>query len=73
VCLHLVRLNLGSSVANAVAHRMVVPPQRAGGQARFVTAPVPDRDDHPLAALFPWVIERLDQPLSGRTWHAGPE
>ncbi|MFI5819587.1 helix-turn-helix domain-containing protein [Streptomyces rishiriensis] len=64
LCLHLVRLDHGSSVANAVARRLVVPPHRAGGQAQFVAAPVPTRDDHPLAALFPWVIERLDQPLS---------
>jgi AraC family transcriptional regulator, transcriptional activator FtrA len=64
LCLHLVRLDHGSSIANAAARRLVVPPHRAGGQAQFVTAPVPARDDHPLAALFPWVIERLDQPLT---------
>jgi transcriptional regulator GlxA family with amidase domain len=64
LCLHLVRLDHGSAVANAVARRLVVPPHRAGGQAQFVAAPVPARDDHPLAALLPWVIERLDQPLT---------
>jgi transcriptional regulator GlxA family with amidase domain len=64
LCLHLVRLDLGSSVANAVARRLVVPPHRAGGQAQFVTAPVPEQDDHPLAALLPWIIERLDRPLT---------
>lgn len=64
LCLHLVRLDHGSSVANAVARRLVVPPHRAGGQAQFVAAPVPARDDHPLAALFPWVIERLEHPLT---------
>ncbi|MFL6123233.1 helix-turn-helix domain-containing protein [Actinophytocola sp.] len=64
LCLHLVRLDHGSSVANAVARRLVVPPHRAGGQAQFVTTPVPAQDDHPLAGLFPWVIERLDQPLT---------
>ncbi|BBC34511.1 AraC family transcriptional regulator [Streptomyces graminofaciens] len=64
LCLHLVRLDLGSAVANAVARRLVVPPHRAGGQAQFVAAPVPARDDHPLAALLPWVIERLDEPLT---------
>ncbi|MGW6545677.1 helix-turn-helix domain-containing protein [Streptomyces massasporeus] len=64
LCLHLVRLDLGSSVANAVARRLVVPPHRAGGQAQFVTTPVPERDDHPLAALLPWIVERLDQPLT---------
>lgn len=64
LCLHLVRLDLGSSVANAVARRLVVPPHRAGGQAQFVTTPMPEQDDHPLAALLPWIIERLDQPLT---------
>jgi transcriptional regulator GlxA family with amidase domain len=64
LCLHIVRLDHGSSLANAAARRLVVQPHRAGGQAQFVTTPVPARDDHPLAALFPWVMERLDQPLT---------
>ncbi|MGW0653887.1 helix-turn-helix domain-containing protein, partial [Streptomyces umbrinus] len=64
LCLHLVRLDRGSSVANAVARRLVVPPHRAGGQAQFVAAPVPARDDHPLADLLPWAVDRLDQPLT---------
>ncbi|MEV4331351.1 helix-turn-helix domain-containing protein [Streptomyces sp. NPDC049597] len=64
LCLHLVRLDHGSSIANAVARRLVVPPHRSGGQAQFVTAPVPAQDDQPLTALFPWIIERLDQPLT---------
>ncbi|MFF7309786.1 helix-turn-helix domain-containing protein [Streptomyces sp. NPDC008137] len=64
LCLHLVRLDHGSAIANAVARRLVVPPHRAGGQAQFVAAPVPTRDDHPLAALLPWALERLDQQLT---------
>ncbi|WP_307022425.1 helix-turn-helix domain-containing protein [Streptomyces canus] len=64
LCLHLVRQDHGSAVANAVARRLVVPPHRAGGQAQFVAAPVPTRDDHPLGALLPWVLERLDRPLT---------
>ncbi|SDD65748.1 Transcriptional regulator GlxA family, contains an amidase domain and an AraC-type DNA-binding HTH domain [Streptomyces prasinopilosus] len=64
LCLHLVRRDHGAAVANAVARRLVVPPHRAGGQAQFVAAPVPDRDDHALAGLFPWVLERLDRPLT---------
>ncbi|MEU7459508.1 helix-turn-helix domain-containing protein [Streptosporangium roseum] len=64
LCLHLVRLDHGSAVANAVARRLVVPPHRAGGQAQFVTSPVPAQENHPLAELFPWVIERLDHPLT---------
>ncbi|MGV9700241.1 helix-turn-helix domain-containing protein [Streptomyces sp. NPDC003470] len=64
LCLHLVRLDHGSSVANTAARRLVVPPQRDGGQAQFVTTPVPAPDNHPLAELFPWVLERLDRPLT---------
>ncbi|MDN3027863.1 helix-turn-helix domain-containing protein [Streptomyces sp. S.PB5] len=64
LCLHLLRLDHGSAVANAAARRLVVPPHRAGGQAQFVATPVPERDDHPLGALLPWVVERLDQPLT---------
>nr|WP_062207589.1 helix-turn-helix domain-containing protein [Streptomyces sp. NBRC 109706] len=64
LCLHLVRRDHGSAVANTVARNLVVPPHRAGGQAQFVAAPVPARDDHPLAELLPWALERLDQPLT---------
>ncbi|MFD0312876.1 helix-turn-helix domain-containing protein [Streptomyces flavalbus] len=64
LCLHLVRLDHGSAVANAVARRLVVPPHRDGGQAQFVTTPVPAPASHPLDALFPWVLQRLDQPLT---------
>ncbi len=64
LCLHLVRADHGPSVANAVARRLVVPPHRAGGQAQFVAAPVPTRDDHPLSALLPWITARLDRPLT---------
>lgn len=64
LCLHLIRRDHGATVANAVARRLVVPPHRAGGQAQFVTTPVPARDDNPLGDLVPWVMERLDRPLT---------
>ncbi|MEU8924322.1 helix-turn-helix domain-containing protein [Kitasatospora sp. NPDC048545] len=64
LCLHLVRLDHGAAVANTVARRLVVPPHRDGGQSQFVTTPVPAPENHPLADLFPWVLERLDQPLT---------
>ncbi|GLW93328.1 helix-turn-helix domain-containing protein [Actinokineospora globicatena] len=64
LCLHLVRLDHGSAVANTLARRLVVPPHRAGGQAQFVSTPVPTTDDHPLTALLPWITRRLDRPLT---------
>ncbi|MDT0265666.1 helix-turn-helix domain-containing protein [Streptomyces sp. DSM 44915] len=64
LCLHLVRLDHGTSVANTVARRLVVPPHREGGQAQFVATPVPAPGQHPLGALLPWALARLDQPLT---------
>ncbi|WP_061298058.1 helix-turn-helix domain-containing protein [Herbidospora cretacea] len=64
LCLHLVRRDHGSAVANLVARRLVVPPHRAGGQAQFVSTPVPAHDGHPLAELLTWVMRRLDQQLT---------
>ncbi|WP_043715439.1 helix-turn-helix domain-containing protein [Kutzneria sp. 744] len=64
LCLHLVRSDHGSAIANTIARSLVVPPHRAGGQAQFVTAPVPAQDNHPLAELLPWATQRLDQPMT---------
>jgi transcriptional regulator GlxA family with amidase domain len=66
-CLHLLRQEHGSQVANTIARRMVVPPHRAGGQAQYVEMPVPEvrrvgADD--LAAVCDWVVAHLDQPLA---------
>jgi AraC family transcriptional regulator, transcriptional activator FtrA len=64
LCLHIVRLDRGAAVANAVARRMVVPPQRDGGQAQFVAAPVPEvPDDDTMTETLAWAVENLDQAL----------
>jgi transcriptional regulator GlxA family with amidase domain len=63
--LHVVRLDHGAEVANAVARRMVVAAQRHGGQSQFVAVPVPDEpDDDTLAPTLDWALEHLDEPLS---------
>jgi transcriptional regulator GlxA family with amidase domain len=65
LCLHIVRLDHGAEVANAVARRMVVPPHRDGGQAQFVDLPVPiNADDDPIGRTLGWMLEHLDQPMS---------
>ena len=64
LCLHLVRLDHGVEVANAVARMMVVPPHRDGGQAQYVDAPVPQSEAGHLAPLLDWVLERLAEPLT---------
>ena len=61
--LHIWRQEYGAQVASAVARRMVVPPQRDGGQAQFIQRAVPDCDADTLAPLLGWIVENLDQPL----------
>ena len=59
-CLHLVRREIGTSVANAVARRMVVAPQREGGQRQFVDLPVPECTGDSLQPVLQWLLEHLD-------------
>lgn len=40
-CLHIVRTQYGSHIANQIARRMVIPPHRDGGQAQYVQIPFP--------------------------------
>jgi transcriptional regulator GlxA family with amidase domain len=61
--LHIWRQEHGAGVASAVARRMVVPPQRDGGQAQFIQRAVPEVDADTLAPLLGWIVENLDQPL----------
>jgi AraC family transcriptional regulator, transcriptional activator FtrA len=64
LCLHIVRLDHGSKVANAVARRLVIPPHRDGGQAQLIEAPMPAHPaDDPIATVMAWALERLDEPL----------
>jgi transcriptional regulator GlxA family with amidase domain len=60
-CLHHVRCELGASVANLIARRMVVPPQRDGGQRQFIDLPVPACDADSLTSLLTWMREHLDE------------
>jgi transcriptional regulator GlxA family with amidase domain len=62
-CLHLWRKEFGAGVASAVARRMVVPPQRDGGQAQFIQAAVPDCDVETLGPLLTWMLENLTADL----------
>jgi transcriptional regulator GlxA family with amidase domain len=58
-CLHLWRKEYGGKVASTVARRMVVPPQREGGQAQFISRPVPDCTAETLGPLLTWITENI--------------
>jgi AraC family transcriptional activator FtrA len=64
LCLHLVRVDHGAAVANAVARRLVIPPHRHGDQAQFIEAPVPDGDDDRVARSMSWALAHLDERIT---------
>lgn len=63
-CLHLLRLELGAEMTNTIARRMVVPPQRDGGQAQFIKKPLPESTSLSLAPVTEWIVENLTLDLS---------
>jgi transcriptional regulator GlxA family with amidase domain len=58
-CLHIVRRELGSGHANTIARRMVVPPQRDGGQRQYVELPIPECTADSLSPLLTWMLANL--------------
>jgi len=65
-CVHLVRRDFGSRIANSVARRLVMAPHRHGGQAQYVVAPVPERSGSRIAEVMDWARRRLAHPLAIR-------
>ncbi len=61
-CLHLVRRELGAEVTNKIARRMVVPPQRDGGQRQYIDQPIPVRYSEGFAPQLDWILANLDKP-----------
>ncbi|MDQ3740290.1 MAG: transcriptional regulator FtrA [Actinomycetota bacterium] len=64
LCVHLVRADHGTAIANQVARRLVVAPHREGGQAQFIDRPVPDADDDRVQAAMAWALEHLAEPVT---------
>ncbi|MEV0049103.1 helix-turn-helix domain-containing protein [Saccharopolyspora shandongensis] len=64
VCLHIVRSDHGSEVANQVARRCVVPPWRDGGQAQYIEQPVPEPSELGTAPTRDWAAAHLHLPLT---------
>jgi transcriptional regulator GlxA family with amidase domain len=64
LCLHIIRRDHGSVVANHVARHCVVAPWREGGQAQFIERNVPDTTARGTAATQEWALANLTEPLS---------
>ncbi len=59
-CLHIIRREWGAAAASALARRMVVPPQREGGQRQFIEPPVPEQAADSLEPVLSWMLTTLD-------------
>lgn len=62
--LHIVRTEHGVAATNVIARRMVVPPQRDGGQSQYIPSPVPERRADSFAEVTEWMLQNLDQDLT---------
>jgi AraC family transcriptional activator FtrA len=64
LCLHIVRRDHGAEIANQVARRLVIAPHREGGQAQYISQPVPPVEGDSLAVVFDWAQRHLDRDLT---------
>lgn len=66
LCLHMIRTDHGAAVANEVARGTVVPPHRDGGQAQYVTRPVPEPAISSTGRAREWALANLHRPVTLR-------
>lgn len=64
LCLHLIRTDHGSQLANHAARRCVVAPFREGGQAQYIERPLPDDPATSTSATRQWALEQLGEKLT---------
>ncbi len=63
LCLHIVRNDFGTAVANRVARDIVAAPHRGGGQAQYVERCVPPERGTTLAGTRAWALHNLHRAL----------
>ncbi|WP_128378651.1 GlxA family transcriptional regulator [Streptomyces cavernae] len=65
MCLHMIRMDFGSSVAAQTARMSVMPLEREGGQAQFIVHPQPPAPaGSALEPLLEWLEENAERELS---------
>ncbi|MEU9334294.1 helix-turn-helix domain-containing protein [Streptomyces sp. NPDC048290] len=63
-CLHIVRREQGTEVANRIARRMVVPPHRDGGQAQYIERPLPLSSCDTVGEVLAWMDQHLAEEMT---------
>jgi AraC family transcriptional activator FtrA len=61
--LNIIRKDFGAAISNEVAKRLVVSPQREGGQAQYANQAVLEKPDH-LSASMQWAIDNLQNTIT---------
>ncbi|WP_433022907.1 GlxA family transcriptional regulator [Kribbella sp. CA-294648] len=64
LCLHLIRRDFGSEVANRSARHCVVAPWRDGGQSQFIERVVPDEGTDGTAPTRAWALRHLEEEIT---------
>ena len=64
LCLYLVRRDLGAETAARTARAVVMPLERAGGQAQFIAYEPPSETGTPIGRLTEWIERNLTVDLS---------
>jgi transcriptional regulator GlxA family with amidase domain len=64
LCLYLVRRDLGAETAARTARAVVMPLERAGGQAQFIAYESPSDGGTPIGRLTEWIESNLSGDLS---------
>ncbi len=62
--LHIVRQEFGAAATNVIARRMVVPPQRDGGQSQYIDNPVAEFTSDSFALVTEWMLQHLAENLT---------
>ena len=60
LCLHLIRADHGTRIANTVARACIVAPFREGGQAQYIETPLGSERGQATAELVEWLLAHLD-------------
>ncbi len=63
LCLHVIRRDHGTEVANRAARYCVVPPWREGGQSQYIDRHVPEPGSEGTAPTRAWALRRLHTAL----------
>ena len=63
LCLHVIRRDHGTEVANRAARYCVVPPWREGGQSQYIDRHVPEAGTEGTAPTRAWALRQLHTPI----------